>query len=189
MRRVWCFYIIGIAIVISCLLSSCSQKCFNCGRKHADLDVEIFPVEQNIMDGCEQRYNEEQLDEIVQFGGRLDELLENYPMACVRRIDSGYRTAYLGEASVAVLIFDDCGVCLFASVHKTSKMRSDFESIAPGQFVDDVRNFDPDGQFLFLYTGRNDSPKESAHYTKDGYMVIIRYNASHIVENVTFELI
>ncbi len=55
--------------------------------------------------------------------------------------------------------------------------------------LEEVRAIDPDGEYLFLYTGRNDVPKVSSHYTKDGYLITIEYDESNAVVSVEQELV
>ena len=45
---------------------------------------------------------------------------------------------------------------------------------------------DPDGEYLFLYTGRNDQ-RYSSHYTMDGYLIIIEWSNENTVETIHIE--
>ena len=60
--------------------------------------------------------------------------------------------------------------CLFP----LSPEKSVFEAITPGTSLEEVRTLDPDGQYLFLYTGVQ-LPPGSTHYTEDGYVVAVAY--------------
>ena len=40
----------------------------------------------------------------------------------------------------------------------------------------DVIDSDPNGVYLFLYTGRDDLPKVSNHFSTDGYFISISYS-------------
>ena len=68
-------------------------------------------------------------------------------------------------------------------------MSYDFESLNSTKTLDDVKKIDPNGEFLFLYTGRNDVPKISTHYTKDGYIILIEYEDNNQIVDITYELI
>ena len=68
-------------------------------------------------------------------------------------------------------------------------MSCDYEWQSSLKTLDDIQKIDPNGEFLFLYAGRNDIPKISSHYTKDGYIVIIEYNDNNQIVNITQELI
>ena len=67
--------------------------------------------------------------------------------------------------------------------------KSDFDKLVKGQSLDEVRAIDPNGEYLFLYTGRNDAPKVSSHYTKDGYLITIEYDVSNVITSINEELI
>lgn len=56
-----------------------------------------------------------------------------------------------------------------------------FESINIGESIDNVQKIDPLGDYIFLYTGRNDFPKISTHYTSDGYIIGIHYDEDYHV--------
>ena len=82
-----------------------------------------------------------------------------------------YRVSYLGDGSIAIFLFDGSGNRLLGSTYSTQLLKSDFDGLVKGQSLDEVRAIDPNGEYLFLYTGRNDTPKVSSHYTKDGYLI------------------
>ena len=96
--------------------------------------------------------------------------------------------AYLGDGRIAVLLFDNYGNKLFGNIYNLQLLKSDFDSLAEGQSLEKVREIDPDGEYLFLCTGRNDTPKVSSHYTKDGYLITIEYDASNNIIIINEEL-
>ena len=100
-----------------------------------------------------------------------------------------YRVSYLGDERIAVLLFDSSGNKILGNTYRTQLLKSDFNGLAKGQSLDAVRAIDPNGEYLFLYTGRNDTPKESLHYTKDGYLITIQYDASCSIISINEELI
>ena len=104
-------------------------------------------------------------------------------------IDGGYRVSYLGETSVAVIVFDSNGEYILGGVYRNLCQRSDFQDLAIGQPLDRVRTIDPEGDYTFLYTGRNDTPRVSNHYTKDGYLITIEYDTNNTVISINEELI
>ena len=53
----------------------------------------------------------------------------------------------------------------------------------------DVRGFDSCGDYFFLYSGRNDLERISYHYSKDGYLISIKYDTDNTILSVTEELI
>jgi len=46
-----------------------------------------------------------------------------------------------------------------------------------------------EGEYPFLHSGRNDTPKEFYHYTTDGYLFTFRYNENNVVYDIECELI
>ena len=58
-------------------------------------------------------------------------------------------------------------------------------SLTKDHSLDEVMQIDPYGEYLFLYTGRNDLPRESFHYTKDGYIVCLEYDLENQICKIT----
>jgi hypothetical protein len=50
-----------------------------------------------------------------------------------------------------------------------------------------VENSRAEGEYLFLYTGRNDMPRVSTHYTTDHYLITVSYDESNLVANITIQ--
>ncbi len=67
--------------------------------------------------------------------------------------------------------------------------RSAFVSLEPGTSVASVTELDPLGEYTFLYTGRNDVPRVSHHYTTDGYHVAIWYDEDQNLCEVIYDAI
>ena len=123
------------------------------------------------------------------FNGSLKELNDLYPIECLKKTDGAYRVSYLGETSVAVLLFDGSGNKLLGGLYGIQLLKADFDGLVKGQSLDEVRAIDPSGEYLFLYTGRNDAPRVSFHYTKDGYLITIEYDDSNTIIRMDEELI
>ena len=66
---------------------------------------------------------------------------------------------------------------------------ADFDALEEGQSLESVQGIDPNGKYLFLYTGRNDVPRRSLHFTKEGYLITIEYNDSNVITSKKMELI
>ena len=160
-----------------------------CVGKADERQQEISPDDKSIYDLATERYDATQLSEIADFNGSLSELCEKYPAECLRKADGEFRVSYLGEESVAVVRFDAVGKKLYGHVYGTKLLKSDFDKLKPGSTLDDVRIIDPDGEYLFLYTGRNDIPRLSSHYTKDGWLITVMYDDSNTVTSIEAELI
>lgn len=180
MRLVKSFFI--IAVILLCLLCSCTTG----GN---DLKVKISPSDESLIQLASKIYEDPQLVEITQFNGVMNELNIRFPIECLREYNGNYRVAYLGIEKIAILTFDDSGNKILGNIYKVEKLKSDFEGLIRGQSLEEVQKIDPHGEYLFLYTGRNDTPKISSHYTKDGYLITIEYDDSSVIIDITQELI
>ena len=169
-------------IMVLFLLCSCAQG-------ESDLKIETSPADKSLMDLASKIYDEPQLLEIANFNGAIDELNAQYPIECLRQEDGIYRAAFLGDESIAVLLFDNCGKRLSGNIYHTQRLKADFDRLTKGQSLAEVRKIDPDGEYVFLYTGRNDTPKVSSHYTKDGYLITVEYDASNSILSIKEEVI
>ena len=175
------FSVITIAAV---LCSLCS-----CAKGGNDLNAKISPSDKSLIELVSKTYDDLQLLEIAQFNGTINELSIQFPIECLRCHNGKYRASYLGIAKVAILVFDDSGSKILGSIYNTEKLRSDFGELKKGQTLENVQKIDPHGEYLFLYTGRNDTPKISSHYTKDGYLITIQYDDACTIIDIVEELI
>ena len=170
--------------VITMLFVMCS-----CAKGGSDLNIEISPSDKRLVDLASKIYDETELLELTKFNGSLNELNIQYPIECVREDNGIYRVSYLGDGSIAIFLFDGSGNRFLGSTHSTQLLKSDFDGLVEGQSLDEVRAIDPNGEYFFLYTGRNDTPKVSSHYTKDGYLITIEYDVSNVIISINEELI
>ena len=161
----------------------------SCAKDEGNLNVQVSPPDKSLIDLSTKTYEESQLAEIAEFRGSMTELNAKHPIECLRENHDYYRVSYLGKDRVAVLVFDRTGRKLMGNVYNLRKQKSDFVGLKNGQTLDDVKKIDPDGEYSFLYTGRNDSPKESSHYTKDGYLITIKYDVTNNIIGIDEELI
>lgn len=173
---------ISVIIVLLLLLNACNNKIDSFNILSSSEDI-------NMMEMIDKIYTDDQLNDIVNFSGTLDELNAQYAIECIREIEDSYRIAYLGKSKIGIITFNSEGVKVFGRVYCMSPAKEAFDDIAVGQSLDDVRAIDPDGEYIFLYTGRNDTPKVSTHFTDDGYMIKITYNDLNIVANISCELV
>lgn len=155
----------GLALVTGVMLM------FSCAAAESELQAVVSPANQTIVALASKTYDDAQLLEISQFDGSLNELNAQYPAECVREENGLYRVSYLGSESVAALLFDGAGNRLLGRVYSAQLQKADFDAISAGQSLDDVLRLDPNGEYLFLFAGRNDLPRVSTHYTKDGYII------------------
>ena len=161
----------------------------SCNKGESYLNIEISPPDKSLVDLASKIYDETELLEITQFNGSLNELNTKYPIECLREDNGMYRVSYLGDGSIAIFLFDSSGNRFLVSTYSTQLLKSDFDELVKGQSLDEVRAIDPNGEFLFLYTGRNDTPKVSSHYTKDGYLITIEYDVLNVIISINEELI
>ena len=151
--------------------------------------AKISSLDENIVESASIIYDDLQLWEIVQFNESISKLDSQYPIECLREHNQSYRVSYLGDKKVVILIFDDSGNKILGNIYNMQKLKSDFEELIVGQPLQYVQKIDPHGEYLFLYTGRNDIPKISTHCTKDGYLITIEYDDSNTIISITEELI
>ena len=165
-----CKYI-AFVCVVALLLLLCA-----CGTQESPFGIAISPSNKSLIELSSMVYDSSQLEEIRDFKGTIFELNSQYPIECFRMDDFLYWACYLGDESVSVIRFDKDGNALRGNIYSMQCLRSDFEGLEKGQFVEDVKQIDPNGAYWFLYTGSNAGPSESYHYTKDGYLITIEYN-------------
>jgi len=181
MKLTKCYFLIFIMVM---LLGICS-----CAKEGRDLNIEVSPADKGLVDLASKIYDETELLELMKFNGSLSELDIKYPIECLREDNGIYRVSYLGDESVVVFLFDGFGNKLSGRTYSTQLLKSDFDKLVKGQTLDEVREIDPDGEYLFLYSGRDDTPKVSSHYTKDGYLITIEYDDSNVITSVNEKLI
>ena len=153
------------------------------------MKIEISPSYKSLVDLSSQTYDDSLLYEIAKFNCSIEELDSKYPIECLREDNGMYRASFLGNGKILVLLFDNSGNRLSGNIYSTHLLKSNFDELIKGQSLDAVRAIDPNGEYLFLYTGRNDAPKISTHYTKDGYLITIEYDVSNVIISINEELI
>ena len=175
----------------ACLLIVVLQLVFvfsACAKGDQDLKIAQSSSGKTLIELTSVIYEEQQLNEIVSFG-KLDDLNEHYPIECVRKRDGIYRVSYLGGEQIAVVTFDVYGNKISGKVYSAQLSKAEFDAVKAGQTLSDVQALDSDGDYLFLYSGRNDLERISYHYSKDGYLISIKYDTDNTILSVTEELI
>ncbi len=56
-----------------------------------------------------KKYDNTELESIIQFQGNMEKLGELYPLECVRKVGDDYRISFLGDDRVAIIICDKHG--------------------------------------------------------------------------------
>ncbi len=172
----------SLFLILLCVLSSC-------GKGENDLKGKICSPDKNITELVSKKYSTSQLLAIAQLEVTMDEINKQYPIECLRKIGNTYRVSYLGDDSVAVIYFDSSENKILGKVYNLYLAKADFNELAAGQSLENVQKIDPHGEYLFLYTGSNDAPKASKHYTKDGYLISVEYDDENTILSVTTSLI
>ena len=175
------YFLISVTVL---LLVICS-----CTKGEADLKTKISPPDKSLFDLTSIRYDEPELLEIAKFAGSLKELDEQYPIDCLREDNGIYRASYLGNGKIAIILFDISENAFFGKVYSTELFKSDFDKLETGHSLNAARELDPNGEYFFLYTGKNTTPKMSFHYTKDGYLITIEYDVSNVIISMNQALI
>ena len=160
-----------------------------CAKGESDFKIEESPSDKSLIDLASEIYENSQLSDIAKLDGSITELNAEYPIECLRKSGGLYRVSYLGDGKAAVLLFDASGNRISGNVYDVQLLKSDFDRLKKGQSLEEVRKTDPNGEFLFLVTGRSDTPRVSSHCTKDGYLITIEYDASNTIVGISTELI
>lgn len=172
-------------LIVVILFALCS-----CNTSETKMSQRETPVDKNIYDVTTTFYTDSELKRIVSFFGSFDELDKYYPIECLRICGSFFRVSYLGKDNQLVcLFFSATGNRIIGELHKMYLTKTAFSSISAGDTLLKIKQIDPEGEYPFLHSGRNDTPKESYHYTTDGYLFTFRYNENNVVYDIECELI
>lgn len=170
-----------MAFIILLLLCSC-EKGDNMKFTASDSQTNITSLITTI-------YSDEQLDKINTNNNDINQLNADYPIQCLREIDSHYEVVYRGNQKILIVIFDHSGNKILSKVYNISVLSSTFDVLSVGHSICEVQKIDPKGDYTFLYTGRNDVPFISYHYTSDGYIIQIKYNDKNEIINIDKDFI
>ena len=173
-------FILLMAIVI--LLCSCSNSTINNNESSHNTTQ---PTDNIVMKEC--KYTDDQLNSIINFSGNLNELLDSFHPDYNQNIENGFRTVYYGKKHVAIVLFDLNGNKTFSHKYSCDFPKESYEHLQIGNSIDMVRSIDPNGEYLFLFTGRNDIPKKSTHCTSDGYYYTITYDENNMITDIFSE--
>lgn len=179
----------SIAVIISLFFICSCSKVQTDLKDEKDMKIKISSSDMSITDLSSETYSNDQIDDILKFNGTMQELNIEYPMECVRKINDSYRISYLGDSSVAIIFFDNNGNKIIGNKYNIVLSSSEFNDLSKDKSIKDVQEIDPDGEYLFLYTGKNDMPKISEHCTTDGYIISIEYESDNKIASIKKELI
>lgn len=159
-----------------------------CGKEDNKMNIEISSS-QTIIELTTKLYSNSELLKIIDYDGSINELNKEYPIECIRKIGNNYRISYQGNDCFAIIFYNNLNDKISSDIYKTLLTKDDFEKLDIGQSLNNVQNLDPNGKYLFLFTGRNDTPRVSTHCTNDGYFITIEYSKDNIILNKTIDLV
>lgn len=162
------------AVMAAVLVIFCS-----CGETF-DISVLVSDENANINELITRTYSSEQLKEMIIFTN-LEQMNEEYPVECLRKIDSSYQAIFKGDKTIMLIDFDESGLRMGSESHKVLANSEGFDELAIGDTIRNVRELDPAGDYLFLYTGDNSLPRESIHYIESGYVFTITYDNGNVI--------
>ena len=186
MRVLKCCLLIAMMF---CLLCSCTSGGDDLKADGENIFIiESSPTNETLTELSSQTYSNAELLNISRFNGTFEELNGKYGAECVRKTSDGYRVSFLGESSFAIIYCDESGNIKMGEVYSAERHQADFMDLLIGQALNDVQGIDPNGSYLFLYTGRND-PRISTHCTIDGYIIHIKYDEKNTIVDISKELL
>ena len=171
--------LLSIILSVSIILSSCISG-------EEEMGITISPEDKTIIQLAKTRYSNDDLEEIAAFEGLLEEYNERYPIQCIRDKETFYRVTYLGDDSIASILFEKTGEKIIGGVIQQNQTRAVFQNVQKGLSVGDIFSLDPRGNYVILETGRGE-PRISIHNTEDGFVVLINYDTSGMVESIMIE--
>ena len=173
--------VIFILFLAACQFAGCASQ-----NKGVNMNIE---QNRSIKDIIKHVYTDEELEAILQFKGPLSELNSKYPVECLRETETMKYAIYCSNNDIVFVYFDLSGNQKGRSSRFSMQHYSDeFQNLQVGDTIDDVLKLDPDGSYLFLYTGVQ-LPHGSTHCTKDGYFVFIEYDEHNIITSIDIKLI
>ena len=133
-------------------------------------------------------YSDEQLERINQENALRRDSISDLEKTCdVQYVDkdSPDRIAVVtGETQVLVIHFNEDGKMQSQEMRPVSPASAEFEALSAKDPINSVMEIDSNAQYGFLFSGRNDSPRLSYHYTRDGYCIEITYDDNYEIANI-----
>lgn len=161
----------------------------SCSKPEGNLEIEISSENKTTFELSSKVYSNTELSEIISFKGNIKDFCKIHTIDCVRSVDLGYRISFVGNQSIGIIIFNKNGDRIFSGIYELMPKNSSYETLKLSKTLGEVQKADPNGVYSFLYTGRNDIPKTSEHYSSDGYLTSIEYDNENNVVSIAKELI
>ena len=133
-------------------------------------------------------YSDEQLQQINQNNILNDASLSDLEKKCDVQFldgDSPEKTAVVtGETQALVIHYDEDGKLQFQKTYSLIPSSKDFDGLSENESINSVMAIDPTGDYGVLYTGRNDTPRLSYHFTQDGYCIEVSYDSNNNITGI-----
>ena len=150
----------------------------------------------NFLENITTCYTDEELNSIVRFQGTVAELNHQYPIELVYDTEAASETeevsyqvyVYKGKEAFVCLFYNGDKRC-FGTFHRLSYYLDDYlAGLSIGMDYNEVRKFDPEGDYTLFESEFYLNDIESDHFTKDGYYIILHYDDSFRVDEIETHL-
>ncbi len=133
-------------------------------------------------------YRDDELLEIANYQGSLEDLNARYPVECLRQNNLEKYVVYYSDTMIGLVYFDENDISFLSRAITPRFKSTEFDFLSSGDALSTVIGFDPDGDYPFLHTGVR-IIKQSMHYTTDGYVVLIQYDEDNVIASISKKLI
>lgn len=131
-------------------------------------------------------YTSDEIMAIHEFEGTKEALLSKYPDGRAQKEGESTLIYYYGDDFIVEVFYsNDEDIDPFVLVINSERTKSEFYKLETGTGLEEVREFAPKMWCNFDSAGRQDIPRESYHYTTDGYMITIEYDENSAVCKIT----
>lgn len=140
-------------------------------------------------------YDKSELLEIAKFEGTIEELNSIYPIECLYETNYGRVAIYLGKDNwILTVPIELDNIAWWREyinpLFQLELLKSDFDKMQIGQTDDGISSLDINGDFsMFRPNVEPSRPRQSYHYTKDGYIISVEYRLQYIedVDGIRFK--
>ena len=181
--------LIAAVILLSCCLCGCDTT-----KPEKGFPTAVSPIDRSYYELCKTRYKDTDLEQIYNLmvdKNNMEKLNKKYPVECLRKDDDGYHIIYAGSKKILILRFDAQANFVEApklnSIYYVTKTRGYFDELQVGDPITKVQTIDPTCYFEFLLEGST-APKESDHYTEDGYHTHIAYDNDLNISAINYDI-
>ena len=134
-----------------------------------------------------QSFSPDLLQSIESSVCNLEDLETEY--LCTKKIESAHLTTlmYFGDIYALEIQFNQSGERINTWHRSYCENEQLIDCIDVGMDLDTIMTMDPRGDYSFLYTGRNDTPRISVHCFKNLSVLLVRYDSNYRVVSYTIE--